>query len=132
MTRFGSLPSVAAMATAQPPFRPTSSARRPRRAAILVPLVSLVLGAAGLATSGCGPSNDLGMSDSTYVAAMSGLERLERNAAAPITQGQRDSVMRALGVTPTELERAAELLARQPGRASELWRAIDRRSRETE
>ncbi len=101
------------------------------RAVLVLPALIAALAGFGATASGCSGSGNLGMSDSTYVAAMAGLERLQREAGAPTDQARRDSVMQAAGVTATQLVRAAEVLASQPGRASELWRAIDRRSRET-
>lgn len=68
----------------------------------------------------------LGMSDSLYVETMAGLQRVQRERG---TAEQRDSVLRAHGVTVEQLERAAAWLAEHPSEAATLWRAIDRESR---
>jgi hypothetical protein len=92
----------------------------------------LVVGLAliGFTATGCrGGELATGVSDSTYVRVMAGLRRLP---VGPVIDTQarnraRDSILRAHGITATQLESAAVALSDDPVRASELWRAIERR-----
>lgn len=87
-----------------------------------------------LGTAACNGGGRLaGVSDSTFVATMAELRRVEQQA--DLDSAQRDSArgvtLQRRGLTPEELEAAAEALAADPERAMELWRAIDEKARDT-
>ncbi len=67
------------------------------------------------------------MPDSTFVATLSELRRIETDTALDVTM--RDStrrlILRRHKVTSTQLEAAARILAESPPRASDLWRQIE-------
>jgi hypothetical protein len=67
--------------------------------------------------------------DSTFVATMAHLLAIERNTA--LTQAARDSardqVLQEQGLTTRELEALARAYAHDAARASEIWRAINRK-----
>lgn len=66
------------------------------------------------------------MSDSTYVRTMIALRKLPIGLADTTERvRQRDSILRAMGVTATELEAIAIRLSDDPARASEIFRAIE-------
>lgn len=95
-----------------------------------------VLAGAGamVGTTGCRRGEIVsGVTDSTFVAAMSELRRVEsaptRDSAS--RAAARAAVLQRQGLTPAELERAARALAGDPERATEIWRAIDRRANST-
>lgn len=73
-----------------------------------------------------------GVSDSTYVATMAELRRLQR-PGRDSAQGAaaRDSVLRRRGLTPAQLERASAALAEDPDRAVALWQRIESRAADT-
>jgi hypothetical protein len=79
--------------------------------------------------SGCGHARvaSLGMPDSTFVATLSELRRIETDTSLDVTM--RDStrriILRKHKVTSTQLEAAARILAESPARASDLWREIE-------
>ncbi len=80
--------------------------------------------------TGCGQGGALaGMSDSSFVAAMTELQQVQRDPALDSAgrAAARISVLQRRGLTPSEVERAARALADEPSRASEIWRAIDER-----
>jgi hypothetical protein len=82
-------------------------------------------------TAGCPGRNQLeGMSDSTFVDVMARLHRVEMDQR--LVREQRDSVRAIIleerGITPEQLESAAQSLAAQPDRAIALWQAIEQRS----
>jgi hypothetical protein len=87
--------------------------------------------AALVACAGCSRAELIaGVSDSTYVRAMSALRRLP---AAP-TMGQaardrvRDSILRGYGMNAEQLEAATLSLADDPVRAAAIFRAIESRT----
>jgi len=67
------------------------------------------------------------MLDSTFVATLSDLRRIETDTSLDVTM--RDStrrlILRRHKVTSTQLEAAARILAQSPARASDLWRQIE-------
>jgi hypothetical protein len=102
---------------------PPSLARMMRtRAAIGVLL-------AGVTLLGCRPDRpaDIGIPDSTFVATLGELRRMETDTTLDPTM--RDStrrlILRRHKVTSTQLESAARELAEYPTRASDLWRRIE-------
>jgi hypothetical protein len=85
---------------------------------------------AGLtAYAGCRRAAPTGMSDSTFVATMADLRRIERDTTLNDSgrASARREALRTHRVTPGELERAARALAENPRRALTVWEAIDRR-----
>ena len=89
---------------------------------------TLALAAVAVATFGCSrPTTQPEISDSTFVAVMTELRRIE--ADVTIDSTMRDSIrkvtLRRRGLTPEALERAARALADQPERAVALWRSIE-------
>lgn len=82
----------------------------------------------GLALPACAGS-DMGINDSLYVETMADLQRLSRERGDSATQAQRDSILSEKGLTPEELENAAQWLSRHPDAAATLWRQVDRQSR---
>jgi hypothetical protein len=67
------------------------------------------------------------MSDSTYVRTMAALRRLPIGGAADndARVRQRDSILKAYGVTAKQLEDVAIRLADDPARAAVIFRAIE-------
>jgi hypothetical protein len=67
------------------------------------------------------------MSDSTFIHAMVELRRLPVGVtdAGGTRSMLRDSILRKYDVTGPELESTAVWLARDPERATEVWRAIE-------
>jgi hypothetical protein len=72
-----------------------------------------------------------GVTDSTFVATIAELQRVNADAKIPRNgrQRARDSVLRKHRVSARSLERAAGVLAGDPERAAELWRAIGKYER---
>ncbi len=90
----------------------------------------LVLLALLLASVACPGRRDLaGMSDSTFVAVMARLHRID--ADERLSREERDSLrqetLQEEGLQPEQLEEAARSLADNPERALAIWRAIERR-----
>ena len=91
----------------------------------LVPSVILLC----IAATGCrgGRAASLGMPDSTFVATLNELRRIETDTSLDVTM--RDStrrlILRRHKVTSAQLESAARVLAQSPARASDLWRRIE-------
>ncbi len=88
-------------------------------------LVLLLLG-----TVACPGRGQLaGMSDSTFVAVMARLHRID--ADERLSREERDSLrqqaLQEEGLEPEQLEEAARSLADDPERALAIWRAIERR-----
>ena len=71
-----------------------------------------------------------GVSDSSFVAAMADLRQLAREPGYDSTARARarQGVLQSRGLTLEQLDRAAARLAREPERASELWRAIEEKA----
>ena len=73
----------------------------------------------------------LGMPDSTFVATLNELRRIETDTSLDVTM--RDStrrlILRRHKVTSAQLESASRILAQSPTRASDLWRQIESVSR---
>jgi len=88
-----------------------------------------------LSIAGCrrGRAADLGIPDSTFVAALGDLRKVETDTTLDPTM--RDStrrlILRRHKVTTAQLEHAARKLADTPARASELWRRIESPTRVT-
>ena len=78
---------------------------------------------------GCRQSRapDLGMPDSTFVATLNELRRIETDTSQDVTMrdSTRRMILRRHKVTSTDLEKAARILAETPARASDLWRQIE-------
>ena len=70
------------------------------------------------------------MSDSTFVATMTELRRIETDPAMDSTarDSARTAILRQNGITPAELEQEARAMANDPERALGVWRAIERRA----
>src|SRR5688572_21376308 len=89
----------------------------------------VVLVAVGTA-AGCRRSQlASGVSDSTYVAVMADLKRVQNALGLDSTQraARRDSILQGRGLTPAQLQAAARELAQNPSRAQTVWQAIERR-----
>ncbi|MBK5188815.1 MAG: hypothetical protein JJD97_11275, partial [Gemmatimonadaceae bacterium] len=73
------------------------------------------------------------MPDTTFVATLNELRRIETDTSLDVTM--RDStrrlILRRHKVTSAQLERAARTLAQSPARASDLWRQIESVARVT-
>jgi hypothetical protein len=86
-------------------------------------LLALLLGA------GCqrGGGGGGGISDSTFVAALTELQVIDRDATrdSAAKAAARREVLQERGLTPEGLERVARRLAADPVRAREIWRRID-------
>ena len=88
-----------------------------------------------MAATGCrgGGAPGLGMPDSTFVATLNDLRRIETDTSLDVTM--RDStrrlILRKHKVTAEQLEKAARALAQSPARASDLWRRIESVQRAT-
>lgn len=109
-------------------------ARRPTRGAVrrlvvralrhLVLLVTIALAACG--------RRELseGVTDSTFVAAMADLERVERAPGLddPARVAARTAALQRRGLTQAQLEAAAAALADDPARAVAVYRAIEARA----
>ena len=69
-----------------------------------------------------------GISDSTFVATMTALTRINEEAVGDSASraAARDSVLQSRGLTRADLERAARALEDDPARAAELWIRIGR------
>ena len=67
-----------------------------------------------------------GVSDSTFVATMTALTRINQDEARDSTSraAARDSVLQGRDLTPEDLERAARALEDDPERALALWTRI--------
>ena len=67
-----------------------------------------------------------GVSDSTYVATMIALTRInqEEGRDSASRAAARDSVLQSRGLTPDDIERAARALEQDPAHAVELWAKI--------
>jgi hypothetical protein len=67
------------------------------------------------------------MSDSTFVQTMIALRKLPVGPGIDVASRdlQRDSILRAFGVTAAHVESTAVRLANDPARAADIWRAID-------
>jgi hypothetical protein len=89
-------------------------------------LVALAFGAWA-----CG-SGDItaGVSDSTFVATIAELRRIQNDASLDSARRvqTRQAVLQRRGLTPDRLEQAARALAGDPERAVAVWQAIDRRA----
>ena len=107
---------------------PATSARRGRLRSVRLLLAVVVLTAVA-AGAGCRrePREAGGMSDSTFVATMVELRRLDTaltaDSAARATM--RGAVLQRRGVTVAELERAATALANDPTHAARVFHMID-------
>jgi hypothetical protein len=117
----GLSPSVARQATRT--ARPDAARAGTRRLVVL--LASLVLVTLVLASCGRGALAD-GVTDSTFVAAMADLERVERAPGLddPARVAARTAALQRRGLTRASLEAAAAALADDPERAVALYRAI--------
>ncbi|MDQ2931584.1 MAG: hypothetical protein M3Y05_12330 [Gemmatimonadota bacterium] len=86
-----------------------------------------------VAVAGCSRTRvaSLGMPDSTFVATLNELRRIETDTSLDVTM--RDStrrlILRRHKVTSAQLESASRILAQSPTRASDLWRQIESVSR---
>ncbi len=90
----------------------------------------LVLVTLGL-TAGCRRAQLAeGISDSTYVAVMAELKRVQDTPGMDSAQraARRATILQGRGLTPAELEAAARQLAQNPARAQTVWQAIERRA----
>jgi hypothetical protein len=73
-----------------------------------------------------------GVSDSTFVAVMADLKRVQEATGLDSAgrAARRDSILQSRGLTPAELETVARELADNPTRAQTVWTAIQRRAAE--
>jgi hypothetical protein len=78
---------------------------------------------------GCRASADA-MSDSTFVATMAELRRIEENASldSAASAAARRRVLQGRGLSAEVVERHANALAEDPDRAAAVWQAIDRKT----
>ena len=66
------------------------------------------------------------MSDSTYIKTMVALRKLPVGPADTVARArQRDSILKAYGVTAAQLESVAVRLSNDPARAAVIFRAIE-------
>lgn len=103
---------------------------RTSRRAHRLGVACLLLGALGIAC-GRAPSSDV--SDSTFVATMAELRRVQSGVAADSAARakERERVLQRRGLTAARLERAARALAADPERASKVFQAIARKTSES-
>src|SRR4051812_37399686 len=87
--------------------------------------VTFICAIAGGCRNGGAPK--LGMSDTTFVTALSDLRRVQADTSLDVTMkdSSRRMVLRRHKVTSTQLEHAARVLAQSPAHASDLWRQIE-------
>jgi hypothetical protein len=87
--------------------------------------VTLMCAIAGSCRNGGAPS--LGVPDTTFVASLSELRRVETDTSldATMRDSTRRMILRRHKVTSAQLEHAARVLAESPARASDLWRQIE-------
>lgn len=78
-----------------------------------------------------GGESSTGMSDSTFVATMAELQKIQEDPLLDSTAqaAARTRVLQSRGLTPEALERAARALASDPEHAAEVVQAIDRQAR---
>jgi hypothetical protein len=71
-----------------------------------------------------------GVTDSTYVAAMTALIRIDADESRDSVRraAARDSVLQAKDLTAEKLEQAAQVLSEDPDRAVAIWQRIMKRS----
>src|SRR5919108_920050 len=89
----------------------------------------LALIATSLIALGCSrPATQPEVGDSTFVAVMSELRRIETDTSLDSTMrdSMRKVTLRQRNLTPAALERAARALADEPERAVAVWRSIER------
>jgi len=104
--------------------------RTPLVASHFLVIVLVTLGT----TAGCrGAELANGISDSTYVAVMADLKRVQNAPGMDSASraARRDSILQGRGLTPAQLEAAARQLALNPGRAQTVWQAVERRAADT-
>ena len=77
-----------------------------------------------------GGESSTGMSDSTFVATMAELQKIQEDPLldSAAQAAARTRVLQSRGLTPEELERAARALADDPAHAAEVVQAIDRQA----
>ena len=87
----------------------------------------LVLGALAACRSSAEPT---AANDSLFVNTMGELRRIRTDPAldSVTRDSAREATLRAHGVSAEELEAMARELAREPGRALEAWREIERKA----
>src|SRR5918912_1104497 len=97
-----------------------------RRAESVLPIAALLAALAGPACSR--PTTQPEVSDSTFVAVMSELRRIETDTSMDSTMrdSMRKVTLRRRRLTPETLERAARALASEPERAVAVWKSIER------
>jgi hypothetical protein len=86
------------------------------------------------AATGCQRSRSSnGVSDSTFVAVLADLKRVQDAPAVSGSQraASRDSILQIHGLKPAQLEEAARQLAQNPARAQTVWQAVQRRAADT-
>ncbi len=86
------------------------------------------------AVTGCqGSRSSNGVSDSTFVAVLADLKRVQIAPGLSSSQraASRDSVLQIHGLKPAQLAEAAKQLAENPARAQTVWQAIQRRAADT-
>jgi hypothetical protein len=92
-----------------------------------VRLTPLIAGFGIVLSAGCARDRVFReMSDSTYIKTMVALRQLPIGMADTTFRArQRDSILRAMGVTAAELEAIAIRLSEDPARAAVIFRAIE-------
>ena len=76
------------------------------------------------------PEIAAGVTDSTYVAAMADIKAAQDTLTRPdqFTAAGRAVVLKRHGVTIAQIDSATRSLARDPTRASEIWRKVELRA----
>jgi len=93
----------------------------------------MVLVAAAPAVACRQPQSSSGVSDSTFVATLAELKRVNDTPVSDTTEraALRASILQRRGLTPARLEQAAAELARNPAHAQAVWKAVERRAADT-
>ena len=84
----------------------------------------------GAAIAACAKGGGAVVDDSTFVATMARLHAIERDhqLSDMVRDSLRRRVLQEQGLTAALLERQAREYARDPGRASAIWREINQKS----
>lgn len=95
--------------------------------------ILLVLVAAASLSACRRPERSSGVSDSTFVATLAELKRVENTPVSDTAQraALRASILQRRGLSPAKLEQAAHELAQNPKHAQEIWQAVERRAADT-
>jgi hypothetical protein len=96
----------------------------------MMPRLFLITAATAVVAGCAGRDADLGMSDSTYVNAMSDLKAVadDPKLSEPLRRQRRDAIFRKYALGAEQFEKASDALSGKPEHAMRLWRAIDSRA----